>query len=179
MLFRSLNPDAFENGNLNLLVNGATLKLPSERYIARISKEQAQLRAEQDEREFAEALNKPGSSVKNIKPSSPLVNQNDLSQTQTDIEKKITRLDAEQTRQFDELRMQFAASLDNVQEILNENRKLYERVEAVNGELESLRGQVEGDVKEQLDMQVALQQELLDMIRAEQAERAAEKQDSI
>ena len=174
-----LNPNAFEDGNLNLLVNGAVLKLPSERYIARISKEQAQQRAERDERAFAEALNKPGSSVKNIKPASPLVNQQDLSQTQNDIEQKITRLDAEQTRQFDELRRQFAASLNNVQEILDENRKLYERVEAVNGELESLRGQVEGDVKEQLDMQVALQQELLDMIRAEQAERAAEKRDSL
>ena len=29
-----LNPDAFEQNNLNLMVDGATLKLPSERYIA-------------------------------------------------------------------------------------------------------------------------------------------------
>ena len=173
-----LNPNAFENGNLNLLVDGAVLKLPSERYIARIDKQKAQMRAEQDDRAFAEMLNQPGSSVKNIKPASPLVNQQDLTQTQTDIEQKITRLDAEQTRQFDELRMQFAASLENVEAILNENRRLYERVEAVNGELESLRGQVEGDVKSQLDMQVALQQELLDMIKAEQAQREAEKQSS-
>ena len=136
------------------------------------------MRAEQDDRAFAELLNKPGSSVRNIKPASPLVNQQDLTQTQTDIEQKITRLDQEQTRQFDELRMQFAASLENVEAILNENRRLYERVEAVNGELETLRGQVEGDVKSQLDMQVALQQELLDMIKAEQAQREAEKQSS-
>ncbi|WP_308469229.1 FimV/HubP family polar landmark protein, partial [Alteromonas sp. KUL150] len=173
-----LNPNAFENGNLNLLVDGAVLKLPSERYIARIDKQKAQMRAEQDERAFAEMLNKPGSSVRNIKPASPLVNQQDLTQTQTDIEQKITRLDQEQNRQFDELRMQFAASLENVEAILNENRRLYERVEAVNGELETLRGQVEGDVKAQLDMQVALQQELLDMIKAEQAQREAEKQSS-
>ena len=173
-----LNPNAFENGNLNLLVDGAVLKLPSERYIARIDKQKAQMRAEQDDRAFAEMLNKPGSSVRNIKPASPLVNQQDLTQTQTDIEQKITRLDQEQTRQFDELRMQFAASLENVEAILNENRRLYERVEAVNGELETLRGQVEGDVKSQLDMQVALQQELLDMIKAEQAQREAEKQSS-
>merc|ERR1712137_127987 len=69
-------------------------------------------------------------------------------------------------------------SLENVEAILNENRRLYERVEAVNGELETLRGQVEGDVKAQLDMQVALQQELLDMIKAEQAQRESEKQSS-
>ncbi|MEC8376805.1 MAG: FimV/HubP family polar landmark protein, partial [Pseudomonadota bacterium] len=174
-----LNPNAFENGNLNLLVDGAVLKLPSERYIARIDKNKAQMGAEQDDREFAKMLNEPGSSVKNIKPASPLVNQNDLSQTQNDIEQKITALDAEQNRQFDELRMQFAASLDNVQALLDENKKLYERVDAVNGEIENLRGQVEGDVKAQLDMQVALQQELLDMIKAEQAQREAEKETSV
>ena len=170
-----LNPNAFEQQNLNLLVEGATLKLPSERYIARISPQQARIRAERDDREFAELLNQPGSSVRNIKPPSPLVNQNDLTQTQSDIERKITRLDAEQTRQFDELRMQFAASLENVEALLNENRKLYDRVDQVNGELESLRGQVEGDVKQQLDTQVALQEELLAMMRAEQAQREAEK----
>ena len=39
-----LNPNAFEQQNLNLLVEGATLKLPSERYIARISPQQARIR---------------------------------------------------------------------------------------------------------------------------------------
>jgi pilus assembly protein FimV len=174
-----LNPTAFEQQNLNLLVDGATLKLPSERYIARIDREKARLRAEQDERLFAEMANQPGNSVRNVKPASPLVNQQDLTQTQSDIEQRITRLDAEQTRQFDELRMQFAASLENVEALLNENRKLYERVNQVNGELASLRGQVEGDVKQQLDVQLALQEELLAMIRAEQAQREAEKQGSL
>ena len=41
---QELNPDAFENGNLNLLVNGAMLRLPSERYITRIDAELAQRR---------------------------------------------------------------------------------------------------------------------------------------
>lgn len=174
-----LNPNAFEQQNLNLLVDGSMLKLPSERYISRIDARQAQIRAESDERTFAELLNKPGSSVRNIKPPAPLVNQNDLSQTQSNIEQKITRLDQEQTRQFDELRMQFAASLENVEALLNENRKLYERVDEVNGELQELRNQVEGDVKTQIDTQVALQQELLDMMKAEQMQREAEKQKSM
>lgn len=81
-----LNPNAFEQQNLNLLVDGSILKLPSERYISRIDARQAQIRAENDERTFAELLNKPGSSVRNIKPPAPLVNQNDLSQTQSNIE---------------------------------------------------------------------------------------------
>ncbi len=171
-----LNPDAFEENNLNLLVDGAMLKLPSERYVARIDAEKARARAEQDDRSMSSQPSAPGNTLKNLKPSVPLVNQQDLSQTKNDIEQKITRLDEEQARQFDELRQQFAMSLENVQAILDENRKLYERVERVNDDLQTLKGQVEGDVKSQIDTQVALQQELLDMIKQEQAQRQSENE---
>ena len=43
-----LNPDAFEQQNINLLKDGSILKLPSERYIARVSLQQARQRAELD-----------------------------------------------------------------------------------------------------------------------------------
>ena len=45
-----LNPEAFERENLNLLVDGAILRLPSERYVARIDVDQARERAENDDR---------------------------------------------------------------------------------------------------------------------------------
>ena len=45
-----LNPDAFEQQNLNLMVDGATLKLPSDRYIARIDPTKARLKAEAENR---------------------------------------------------------------------------------------------------------------------------------
>lgn len=174
-----LNPNAFEEQNLNLLVNGAVLKLPSERFVARIDAQRAKQRAEQDDDAFARLANRPGASITNLKPPVPLVNQQDLSSTRGAIEDKITRLDTQQTQQFDELRTQFAASLENVQAILDENRKLYSRIEQVNEDLASLRNQVEGDVQNQMDEQTALQRQLLDMMLQEQAEREAAKESSI
>lgn len=109
-----LNPDAFEQNNLNLMVDGAMLKLPSERYIARIDAQKAQQRAESDDDAMSRLANAPGRSLRNIKPPVPLVNQDDLSTTKQDIEQKITRLDDQQTKQFEALRDQFAASLNNV-----------------------------------------------------------------
>ncbi|MEG3766847.1 FimV/HubP family polar landmark protein [Alteromonas sp. 14N.309.X.WAT.G.H12] len=174
-----LNPTAFEEKNLNLLVDGAILKLPSERYAARIDAEKAKQRALHDEQVFSELSKGPGASLENIKPSAPLVNQQDLFSTRSAIEDKITALDSQQAAQFDELRRQFAASLQNVQTILDENRKLYARVEQVNEDLTSLRTQVESDVQSQMDEQTALQRQLLDLMLKEEAERDAEKQNSL
>lgn len=174
-----LNPDAFEQNNLNLLVDGAMLKLPSERYVARIDAEKAQQRAEADEQAWARMANQPGASLNNLKPPVPLVNQDDLTNTKSAIEDKITRLDSEQTRQFEELRNQFAASLNNVQALLDENRKLYDRVEQVNDDLKNLRGQVEGDVQSQMDEQLSLQKQLLAMMEQEQARQQAKENESI
>lgn len=174
-----LNPTAFEEKNLNLLVDGAILKLPSERYAARIDAEKAKQRAMHDDQVFSELSKGPGASLENIKPSAPLVNQQDLFSTRSAIEDKITALDSQQAAQFDELRRQFAASLQNVQAILDENRKLYARVEQVNEDLTSLRTQVESDVQNQMDEQTALQRQLLDLMLKEEAERSAEKQNSL
>ncbi|RDV24612.1 AAA family ATPase [Alteromonas aestuariivivens] len=174
-----LNPDSFEQSNLNLLVDGATLKLPSERYIARIDAQKARMRADQDDAAFARMQGIPGDSLNNIKPPVPLVNQEDLSNTKTAIEQQITRLDSQQAEKFDELRQQFAASLDNVEILLSENRKLYERVEQVNTDLMNLKQQVEGDVQSQMDEQLMLQHQLLDMIKQEQAQRQSEQQRSL
>ncbi|QJR82229.1 AAA family ATPase [Alteromonas pelagimontana] len=174
-----LNPNAFEQNNLNLIVDGAILRMPSERYISRIDPQKAQQRAEQDEREFARLQKQSGTRKENVKPAVPLVNQEDLSNTKTALEKQLTQMDVQQAKQFDELRQQFAASLENVQSLLDENRKLYERVDQVNTDLSSLRDQVEGDVQAQMDEQLALQRQLLDMIRQEQSERQAEKGGSL
>ncbi len=169
-----LNPEAFEQNNLNLLIDGATLKLPAERYVARIDKEKARLRTEQDEAAFARMPSVPGNSVQNLKPAVPLVNQEDLSNTKSAIEEKITRLDAQQARQFDDLRQQFASSLESVRSILDDNRKLYERVEKVNDDLQNLRDQVKDDVQTQMDEQLALQKQLLEMLE-EQKQQSAQR----
>ncbi|MBD3584154.1 AAA family ATPase [Salinimonas sp. HHU 13199] len=173
-----LNPNAFEQNNFNLLVDGATLRLPSERYIARIDTSRAKQRADKDDKTFAQLLKNPQSG-NNIKPAVPLVNKDELSDTRSQIEEKISALDAQQVEKFEALRDQFALSLDSVQSLLNENKKLYERVEQVNTDLMNLRQQVEGDVQSQMDEQLALQKELLDIVRQERAQREAEQSSSL
>ena len=171
-----LNPQAFEQNNFNLLVDGATLRLPSERYIARIDKARAKQRADKDDAQFTQLAKEPAN---NIKPTVPLVNQEELSDTRNQIEAKINALDAEQVEKFEALRDQFAMSLNNVEALLKENRKLYDRVEQVNTDLMTLRDQVEGDVQAQMDEQLALQKELLNIVRQEQSQRQAQENSGI
>ena len=173
-----LNPNAFEQNNFNLLVDGATLRLPSERFIARIDKARAKQFADQNDKAFAQIQSNPATG-NNIKPAVPLVNKDELSDTRSQIEEKISALDAQQVEKFEALRDQFALSLDSVQSLLNENKKLYDRVEQVNTDLMNLREQVEGDVQAQMDEQLALQKELLDIVRQERAQREAEQSSSI
>ncbi|MCU7555936.1 AAA family ATPase [Alteromonas sp. ASW11-19] len=178
MAIYELNPDAFEDNNLNLLVDGTMLQLPSERYASRIDPDNARQRAEQDEQRFAEALQNPDPS-KNIKPPVELASQQDLSQTKTAIEQQISQLDEQQAVQFDELRQQFAESINSVQAILDNNNQLYTRIEQVNEDLQNLRAQLEGDVKTQIDTQVELQQQLLAMMEEERRAREAQESQSI
>ena len=174
-----LNPDAFEQNNLNLMVDGATLKLPSERYIARIDKQKARQKAEADDAAFARMVNQPGDSLNNLKPPVPLVNQDDLTQTKTQIEQQLNQIDASQARQFEELRDQFAASIDSVQMLLDDNRKLYERIEQINTDLSALRGRVDDDVEVKVDEQLALQRELRELILSDKAAKEAEQSNSL
>lgn len=174
-----LNPEAFEQENLNLLVDGAVLRLPSERYIARIDPAQALARAQQDDQTLARGSQSSTAEPTpntNIKPPSELVKKSDLNDTKTQIERQITRLDEQQVKQFELLRQQFAASIDNVQALIDENRKVFERLDAVNQDISDLRSQVDEQVTPQIDQQIELQQELLTLIKdadARQQEKEA------
>lgn len=174
-----LNPDAFEQQNLNLMVDGATLKLPSDRYIARIDPIKARQKAEADDAAWARMEARPGDSLNNLKPPVPLVNQDDLTQTKTELEQQLVQIDQSQARQFEELRNQFAASIDSVQALLDDNRKLYDRIEKINTDLESLRGRVDDEVETKVEEQLALQRELKEILLSDRAAKQAEEDNSI
>lgn len=165
-----LNPQAFERQNLNLLVDGAVLKLPSERYVARVDANKARQRAQQDDESLGnKATAQQSSKTNNVKPVEELVNKSDLNDTKNQIEQKISQLDDQQIQQFEFLRQQFAASIDNVEALIDENRKVFERLDAVNQDLVDLRTQVDEEVKPQIDQQLELQQELLALIKNAEA----------
>ncbi|MFS1703936.1 FimV/HubP family polar landmark protein, partial [Alteromonas sp. AMM-1] len=174
-----LNPDAFEQQNINLMVDGAVLKLPSDRYIARIDPVKARQKAEADDAAWARMESKPGDSLKNLKPPVPLVNQDDLTQTKSELEKQLVQIDQSQARQFEELRNQFAMSIDSVQALLDDNRKLYDRIEKINLDLESLRGRVDVEVESKVEEQLALQRELKEILLSDRAAKQAEQASSL
>lgn len=176
-----LNPDAFEDNNLNLIKNGYTLMLPSERYIARIDVKLATQKAQQDDASWQPKGNKdkPGSSLTNLKPPQKLVSKDDLSQSTQELEKKLGALDEEQTRQFQAIRQQFAESIEHIQSLLNDNQKLYANLDNVNQQIEDLQQQ-EGANQQQTTQILDIQNEILTMIRQreeldQKAKMAAEK----
>jgi len=168
---QELNPDAFNSDNLNSMRNGATLQLPSDRFIARIDVGEARNKSEDDDSTW-KVVKQSQPASRNIKPPEKLASQNDLTQTKTDIENKLNEIDAEQQRQFEVIRQQFAESIDSVQSLLDENRKIYERLDVVNEDIEDLRSRIgnEGEVQKQMDQILAMQSELLANSRREQEE---------
>lgn len=139
-----LNPDAFEGNNLNHLLDGATLQLPSERYIARIDVQGAKRKTEQDESSWKPTAKGPGKSLQNLKPPEKLASKTDLNDTQKELEQKLSAINLEQGRQFDEIRQQVAASIQSVELLIEENQKVFARLDAVNEDILELRNQGPG-----------------------------------
>lgn len=166
-----LNPQAFENQNFNTMVNGATLQLPSDRYIARMDLRRARAKAEADDRAFGRPNSVQPDSVINqlataeAEPEVPLVNQEDLSATKQELQRQLNSLNRQQNTQFNEVKEQVGASIESVQALLEENRRLYDRLDQVNQDIDELRNKVEGEVQGQIDQQLALQKEVIDLVK--------------
>ena len=170
-----LNPNAFEQQNINAMVDGAMLNLPSERYVARFDAEQAKQRAELDQQSWSRAVKEsPKDPVKNLKPLSPPVNQADLTSTKNALEQRLNSLDQNQTQQFDALQDQFAQSISSVESLLEDNKKLYERIDQVDADLGALRERVEGDVQSTMNAQTESIEEMLNLLKSEQQKRDEE-----
>ena len=170
-----LNPDAFEQQNINLLKNGSILKLPNERYISRVSNQQAKMKSEQDSQNLQTEISssQATNSLKNINnPQQIAVNTSTLEQTKKSIEQKLGAIDEAQNRQFTEIRNQFAESINSVQSILNENEKLFERLDKVNVVIDEIRVQEQQKSLQMAQMGESINQ-LLEISRQEDIERAA------
>lgn len=178
-----LNPQAFENGNFNTMVNGATLQLPSDQFIARMDVQRARMKAEADDRAFGRPNSVQSEEVlqqvaaENAEPEIPLVNQEDLASTKAELQQQLNSLNRSQLSKVDEVKEQVVNSITNVEALLEENRRLYERIDQVNTDISDLRDKVEGEVQDQIDQQLALQKEIIELVKqAEQREIARESE---
>jgi len=163
-----INPGAFQQNNINLLKNGSILKMPSEAYIYNVNKRQAQEKAQLD-------IQNLKSNISNIsnKPTEQKSNAAALEKTRELIEQKLGAIDEAQNRQFMAIRKQFSESINSAKSILDENKKLSERLNKVNAGIEDMRSE-EQQKSLQMDQMGQSIEELLEKSRQEDAVKAAQ-----
>lgn len=185
-----LNQQAFENGNFNTMVNGAILQLPSDRYIARVDHQQARAKADADDRALGrnsgttvsspkQPANTPESQSVNLKPVVPLVNQDDLSKTSTQLQSQLNSLKQQQQQQFEQLKNQVAASISSVESLLQENKKLNDQLLTIDENNRNLTQQVETELQTQIDTQVDQLNQLIAIVKDAEQRRIEKESQSI
>lgn len=190
MAIYELNPQAFENGNFNTMVNGAILQLPSDRYIARVDHQQARAKADADDRALgrnssannlppSEQANTTESPSANLKPVVPLVNQDDLSKTSTQLQSQLNTLKNQQQQQFEQLKNQVATSIESVEILLQENKNLSDQLLRIDENNRNLTQQVEIELQTQIDTQVDQLNQLIAIVKESEQRRIDKESQSI
>lgn len=160
------NPQAFENGNLNELINDEYIKIPPSSFIASVNLNEAKVKFEADARAW-QSKRKSGNfsrSSENRRAPKPIIKtpkqaekapvkevvqtSNTVTKDQTIQANNVTtkspksdtkaEVDAKD-EQLGKLQKQFGASISNMQSLLDQNKALYSRLDTVNEELDRLR----------------------------------------
>jgi pilus assembly protein FimV len=183
-----LNPRGFVNRNFNTMVNGTTLQLPTDRYIARIDPQRARIKAEQDDRAFTQSTGRQGQSANetsegqvqtaNLKPDIPLVNKEELDATQKQFQQQINSLKRQQTNIVNDLKKQLGESIQATQSIVDENKLVLEELARKDAEFIALKTELSEDFQSKLDDQAAQIQELREFFAAAKMKQQAEENDS-
>ena len=170
-----LNPDAFERNNINLMRDGAILRLPASKYVKRVNEAQAISKVRYDN----QLLNLGGETLGNgaiANVNKKLASKDDLDETKDIIEKRLGAIDEEQNRQFQEIRQQFAESILSVQTIINENQRVFESLDSVNKDLAEIRNQEEMRDEQMSQMGKSIEELLAKSRDAEAKALAAQQQ---
>ena len=160
-----LNPEAFDQQNINMLKDGSILRMPSQSYISGVNRQQAQQKSELDSQNLQ--ANSANQSARKT------ITNTTFEQAKELIEEKLGAIDETQTRQFMAIRKQFGQSINSVQSILDENKKLFERLGKVNTDIDEMRNE---EIQKSLQMNQMGKsiEELLEKSRLDDAQRAAE-----
>ena len=150
------NPDAFLDDNLNHLRPGAILFMPSLREVQQVDATVARLKSEQDDKTWEQRQKAAKTPVKaSVTETAMPVDP----QWQTEIQ----QLAKQQRSDLDDVRSQFADSMQVVQGIVEENQQLKSSLENLHQELEALKAQLGEDsaLQQQISTLLAQQTELL------------------
>ena len=183
-----LNPRAFVNRNFNTMVNGSMLKLPTDRYIARIDPARARAKAEQDDREFTRSTGRLGTStsqelstspvIENLKPDVPLVNKEELDAAQNQFQQQINSLKRQQAGIVNNFKQQLEQSIQATQVIIDENKVVLDELVKKDEEIVALRTELSEDFQAKLDDQAAQIQELREFVALTKSKEEAKERSS-
>jgi len=183
-----LNPRAFVNRNFNTMVNGSMLKLPTDRYIARIDPARARAKAEQDDRAFTESTGRRGAStnqelstppdIENLKPDVPLVNKEELDAAQNQFQQQINSLKRQQAGIVNDFKKQLEQSIQSTQIIIDENKVVLDELAKKDEEIVALRTELSEDFQAKLDDQAAQIQELREFVALTKMKEEAKEESS-
>lgn len=183
-----LNPRAFVNRNFNTMVNGSMLKLPTDRYIARIDPARARAKAEQDDRAFTQSTGRRGAStnqelstppdIENLKPDVPLVNKEELDAAQNQFQQQINSLKRQQAGIVNDFKKQLDQSIQSTQIIIDENKVVLDELAKKDEEIVALRTELSEDFQAKLDDQAAQIQELREFVALTKMKEEAKEESS-
>ncbi len=184
-----LNPRAFVNRNFNTMVNGSMLKLPTDRYIARIDPARARAKAEQDDRAFTQSTGRLGASInqelnpapdiENLKPNVPLVNKEELDAAQNQFQQQINSLKRQQAGIVNDFKQQLEQSIQATQIIIDENKVVLDELAKKDEEIVALRTELAEDFQAKLDDQGAQIQELRELLALSKMKEEAKEESSL
>ncbi|MDP7591460.1 MAG: FimV/HubP family polar landmark protein [Litorilituus sp.] len=171
------NPQAFAENNLNYLVQGQYLQIPSFTQMMKINRTEAERKSNQDDQNWQKKQPKATNKTVN-KLQEPSVNKKDLNTVKVEINDQLQKIDTEQQQRLKSIQNDVLDSIDGLQAILKENEKLRQRLASFNSQLGTMQKEVAKgkEIKLQMDHMLKLQQALLNKAQAREQELLLEKQ---
>ncbi|WP_284296459.1 FimV/HubP family polar landmark protein, partial [Thalassotalea loyana] len=173
------NPQAFKENNLNHLVNGQYLKVPSYDEIAAIDPVQAQAKSDSDDTIWEKKVKSKPKVAANKSVPANVVQKKDLEQAKTEINQQLEDIGKNQEQRLETIQNDVLDSIDGLQAILQENENLKNRLTKLDEQLNNMQQDVanveETNAQSDSDIKKTLQ-ELLDKENAREQELLLEKE---
>ena len=151
------NPQAFVDSNINHLVEGQYLKLPSFINMMAVNTNSAKIKSDKDIKDWIKNQSK---GIKKTEETASVVNKKDLDTAKTEINEQLQKIDGQQQKRLEIIQSDISDSINGLQAILKENDDLRQRLTSFNDKLGDMQDEVAKgkEIKLQMDDMIKLQQ---------------------
>ncbi|WP_286262656.1 FimV/HubP family polar landmark protein [Thalassotalea atypica] len=171
-----LNPQAFANNNINHLIDGKHLVIPTLADVRVVDENQARKKSQDDAKAWQSVDKTSTEEPKKIVEKS--ASQKDLEEAKVEINEQLQTIDNEQKGRLETIQRDVLDSIDGLQAILRENEALKKRLGDFNEQLGTMQSEVAKgqEVKRDMDDMLALQRELLAKVEERERQLLLEKE---